>query len=487
MARSIVTLFSEQEIARAGSPSMVVSVVAHVLTAASLLILVKVGVPRIVHVPPQEFSVVRVLTYDPSRDLAKASDNGSKLHRKMTQSHPVKSAGGAIQPRRRIIPPKPKVKTGPQTILQAHANKVAPPKHAIIPTVLLTAAHPKITQNIYTPKPRPTPAAPTPHLLTLPNAETHVADIMLSSTAFTTQHLVLPPSTTVPYKLDSPSIDAQIIETTSPTKRAPTPTRLLTISPLQIVKGKTIIPQTENEVQKTEAKGSLTSGQEENEPGNGNGVRAGMNLLQAALTGMGTHGPRVREGTPKATASNASKGNQGLATAMGRAKAMIADQSGTGNRISFTHLSRSQAGQFGAILMGASPQEDYPETADLWTGRNAYTVYVDVGRHTSWILQYSLPKTATPDQLQDKLNPPYPYDMLRPNFPSSELNADDLLVHGFIGAKGDLENLTVEFPPDFSLAKRILKALAQWKFRPATLDGVATRVEVLLIIPNASS
>lgn len=501
MSSSIVTLFSEQKIAQAGSPSMFASFVAHFLTAASLFILVKVGVPHVVHVPPQEFSVVRVLTYDPSRDLAKAGENSLRFRDTNAHAHSVKSAGGAVHPLRRVLPPNPKIKTGPQTILQAHANKVAPPKHAVIPTVLLTAAHPKITQNIYTPAPRPTPAAPTPRLLTLPNAETHVADLMLSSTAFTTPHLVLPPSTTVPYKLDHPTPDAQIVETTSPTKMAPTPTRLLAISDLQMVKGNITIPQSANEVQKTAAKGSLTSGEENNTPGNGSGTRSGMSLLQAAMAGMGTDGPQVKPGTASANSVNAPPGShelasasqgspqgaRGLRTATGSAKAQAAAETGSGNQLSFTHISRSQAGQFGAVLMGASPEQDFPETADLWVGRNAYTVYVNVGTHTSWILQYSLPKSATPAQPQGTLNAPYPYDMLRPNFKQSELNADDLLVHGFISEEGKLEHLSVEFPPNFALAKLILKALTDWQFRPATLNGVATKVEILLIIPNPSS
>lgn len=499
MSSSVVTLFSERKIAQAGSPSMIASVVAHFLTAASLFVLVKVGVPHVVHVPPQEFSVVRVLTYSPSQNLAKAGDDSP--YKQGRSAHAKKSAGGAVQPQRRVLPPNPKIKTGPQTILQAHANKVAPPKHALIPTVLLTAAHPKITQNIYTPRPHRAPAAPTPRLLTLPNAETHVADIMLSSTAFDKPQLVLPASTTVPYKLDHPTPDAQIVETSSPTQHAPTPTRLLAISDLRMVKGNITIPQSANEVQKTPAKGSLTSGDENKHPGAGSGTQAGMNILRAALSGMGTHGPVVKAAAGDANSANnqqglhnlasnqpeAAQGRQGLTTATGNASAKATAESGSGNHISFTHLSRSQAGQFGAVLMGASPEQDFPETANLWTGRNAYTVYVNVGTKTSWILQYSLPKSATPAQLQGQLNAPYPFDMLRPNFASSELNADDLLVHGFINSKGNLENLTIEFPPDFSLAKLILKALSKWQFRPATLNGVATKVEVLLIIPNTPS
>jgi hypothetical protein len=495
MSSSLVTLFSEQKIAQAGSPSMFASVAAHFVTAGLLFVLVKVGVPHVVHVPPQEFSVVRMLTYNPSRNAAKSGSHSTRYQAKNT--HAIQSAGGAVRPQRRVLPPNPKIKTGPQTILQAHANHIPPPAHAVIPTVLLTSANPKITQRIFTPPPHPNPAAPTPQLLTLPNAETHVADIMLSSTAFTTPHLVLPPSTTVPYKLDHPTLDAQIVETSSPTKQAPTPTRLLAISDLQVVKGTIAIPQSENEVQKTAAKGSLTSGEENNSPGTGAGYQAGLSVLRAALAGSGTNGrqtnsPSVADSSTSsqvalqiASAGHGRKqGTHGLATTADSPAARAVADSGSGNQISFTHLSKPKTGQFGAILMGDSPEQDFPETADLWVGRNVFTVYVNVGTRNSWILQYSLPKSATPAQMQGKLNAPYPYDLLRPNFSSSALNADDLLVHGFIDADGKLNHLSVEFPPDFTLAKLVMKALAQWQFRPATLNGSPTVVEILLIIPN---
>ena len=496
MSTSIVTLFSEQKIAQAASPSMVASAIAHCVTTGLLFVLVKVGVPHVVHVPPEEFSVVRVLTYNPQQDQAAAAGNHS-MHLMAKNSHAMKSRGGAARPQRRVLPPNPKIKTGKQTILQAHANHVPPPTHAVIPTVLLTAAHPIITEHIFTPPPRPHPAAPMPRLLTLPNAETHVADVMLSAQSIVHPVLVMPNSTTVPYKLDNPDTDAQIVATSSPTKQAPTPTRLLAISDIQIVKGTIAIPQTENEIQKTAAKGSLTSGQENKTPGNGSGSQNGLSILRAALSGTGATNQLLQTPATNGTAADPhnaqelasahnglSQGDHGLTTASGTVHSQATANSGSGNAISFTHLTKSATGQFGAVLMGDSPEQNFPETANLWAGRSAYTVYVDVGIHTSWILQFSLPKSATPAQLQQKLDAPYPYIILRPNFTPSELNADDLLVHGFISAEGKLKNLNVEFPPNFSLARLVLKALEQWQFRPAMLNGTPTEVEVLLIIPN---
>lgn len=497
MSTTVLTLFSEQKIGQGASPSMLASVVAHFVATGLLFVLVKVGVPHVVHVPPQEFSVVRVLTYNPQQDQAAVAGRQQR-NLEAENTHAMKSPAGTPRPQRRVMPTNHKIKTGKQTLLQAHANHVQPPVHAVIPTVLLTAAHPIITEQIFTSPPHPHPAAPTPRLLTLPNAETHVADVMLSEASITHPILVLPQSTTVPYKLDTPDTDAQIVETSSPTQHAPTPTRLLAVSNIKMAKGTIVIPQSENEVQKSAARGSLSSGEVRKLPAHGSGAQNGLSILRAALNGTGASNQMYKAAAVNranhlpaqqiASAQNGlSQGSHGLKTSDGKISTQATADSGMGNRITFTHLTKSATGHFGAVLMGDSPEQDFPETADLWAGRNAYTVYVDVGVHTSWILQFSLPKSATPAQLQQKLAAPYPYIILRPNYAPSELNADDLLVHGFISAEGKLKNLSVEFPPGFSLAKLVLKALDQWQFRPATLNGTPTEVEVLLIIPNHPS
>ncbi len=494
MSSRVVTLFTDQKIGQKGSPSMFASIAAHFLTVGLLFVLMKIGVPHVVNKVPPEFSVVRVLTYNPPRQKAKAGSHG--LHYHSHSERAKKSAAGAPHPQQRVLPPNPKIKTGAQTILQAHANKIPPPKNPVIPTVLLTAAHPKITHKIFTPRPHKNPAAPEPQLLTLPNAQIHVADIRLTATHFTTPHFMLPPSTTVPYQLKDPTPDAQIIETSSPTNHPPSPTRLLAISDLHSVKGTIAIPQTANEIQQTSAKGSASPGEEQFTPGTGLGTRKGLSLIPAALNSSGLtgqqagaaaddNGTRSSQEMMKDLARNmAPEGSGGLTTASGHQVTQALAGIGSGTHITFTHLFKPETGHFGAVLMGDSPEADFPETADLWKGRNAYTVYINVGRSTSWILQYSLPKTATAAQLAAKLDAPYPYNMLRPNFAPTALNADDLLIHGFISAKGKLVDLTVDFPPNFSLAKKILKALSHWRFRPAMLNGAATRVEVLLIIPN---
>jgi hypothetical protein len=71
--------------------------------------------------------------------------------------------------------------------------------------------------------------------------------------------------------------------------------------------------------------------------------------------------------------------------------------------------------------------------------------------------------------------------MLRPNLGSYK---DEVLVHGFVNAAGQFEQLSVAYPPDFTQSSMLLRALNKWEFRPAMSEGKPARVEVLLIVPG---
>ena len=108
--------------------------------------------------------------------------------------------------------------------------------------------------------------------------------------------------------------------------------------------------------------------------------------------------------------------------------------------------------------MGASLKEAYPETADIWSGRLAYTVYLHVGLAKSWILQYSLPRSddASAGGNITRIDAPWPYNIVRPNIASDDIDADALMVHGFVNQAGRFEALTVAFPTNFPLAQFVL-------------------------------
>ena len=134
--------------------------------------------------------------------------------------------------------------------------------------------------------------------------------------------------------------------------------------------------------------------------------------------------------------------------------------------------------------MGSSLADEYPETAELWTGRLTYTVYLHVGAAKNWILQYSLPRSQAPDSTPSSVRPeaPWPYDITRPSI-DADANTDAIIVHGFVNGLGRFDKLAVIFPAELAETKFLLHALQQWQFRPAMQDGQATPVEVLLIIP----
>jgi hypothetical protein len=110
-----------------------------------------------------------------------------------------------------------------------------------------------------------------------------------------------------------------------------------------------------------------------------------------------------------------------------------------------------------------------------------YTVYLQSDTAQNWILQYSLPRKGANTATVNRPDAPWPYDMMRPNLGSYK---DVVLVHGFVSAAGRFERLSVAYPEGFAEAALLLRALQQWEFRPAMLQGEAVAVEVLLIVPG---
>ena len=116
----------------------------------------------------------------------------------------------------------------------------------------------------------------------------------------------------------------------------------------------------------------------------------------------------------------------------------------------------------------------------------AYTVYLHVGLDRSWILQYALPRTADANLGGNitHLEAPWPYNIVRPNLAPGSIDADALMIHGFVNREGRFDKLRIVFPQAFPQAQFVIDALDRWQFRPASENGQIARVEVLLIIPE---
>lgn len=287
-------------------------------------------------------------------------------------------------------------------------------------SVLANQQEPKI------PHARPSLDPPKPNL--------PIADLSSTSTSFVTEKLALLASSTSPLVAPGPDIPLQapIIPSNASGKSAPPP--VVSLSDLRMQDGVIALPFT-------------------------NQISAGALSVKLA-------------------AGSRDDSHTGLGNGSGNAY-------GSGSGPSTERITLPQNGKFGVVVVGSSLEEIYPETAELWHGRMSYTVYLHVGLPQSWILQYSLPSSAEASEGGSiaHLEAPWPTDIVRPNIGPNDMDADALMIHGFVNRSGRFEKLALVFPPQFTLAKFLLNTLQQWQFRPATQEGQTTAVEVLLIIP----
>jgi hypothetical protein len=248
------------------------------------------------------------------------------------------------------------------------------------------------------------------------------------------------------------------------------------MSDLKMDEGTAALPVV-NEVAEADSSGSPSKGQ-------GGGVSVmGDDSTDSRENGEGAghgagNGSDSSGGTDPGLVANAGIGN-GVAENTG--DATIPD-GGSVTPAPPAHIVLPKNGSYGMVIVGADPEEDYAETTALWAGRIVYTVYLQSDTAQNWILQYSLPrKRVGLPAGGSRPDPPWPYDMMRPNLSSYK---DVILVHGFVNTAGKFEKLSVAYPVGFSEAALLLRSLQEWVFRPATLEGEAVPVEVLLIVPG---
>jgi hypothetical protein len=246
----------------------------------------------------------------------------------------------------------------------------------------------------------------------------------------------------------------------------------MSLSDVQMREGTVSLPPV-NETATTSSPGALVQGQAGVLP------QAGRGNPDSTASGIGIGQATGIPGDPSPAAGrlteNKPESGQSAVAASGR-----------GDRLTTDRITLPKDGQFGAVVVGATLEEKYPEAAQVWSGRMAYTVYLHVGLAKSWILQYSLPNAedAAAAGNISRLEAPWPYNIVRPNLSSDLVNSDALMVHGFVNQAGRFERLAVAFPPEFDQAQFVLDALEQWQFRPAAQNGQNERVEVVLIIPE---
>ena len=404
----------------------------------------------------------------------------------------------------------PHAQIGPQTIMQPDLKTTVIPENEIpLPKVVLWSSNKLPTKNIVAPKPVKPPAANVNPQINLPNQEVNLADIPLASTSRIAVHALAPAANTTPIVVKQPSPQIQLAQiTTTESQLQPTPAAVMSLSEIHVNNTNVPLPPI-NETSPGDANGALASAKTKPVPGPGNqdaplkstgngsaktpGTHPGVGTAANSSLAMGGAGasPLPSSGGGKSPHPGGGGNGAGSGNAQGGSAGAGSSQtagsgSGDGDQLTDTKISRPPDGRFGAVVVGTSLRDEFPEMGDLWQGRMAFTVYLHVGLAKSWILQYALPRDADAAEAGSvgRIDAPWPFSIVRPNLTPGVINADALLVHGYVNTAGRFEKVEVVFPPRFPLTSFVLQALSQWQFRPAIQDGKPVRVEVLLVIPD---
>lgn len=464
-----ITLFATQPPQGQGPASFLGSILVHALAAAVVWfsLLYKPPVTRVA----EDHLMVRQL------DLRSPSEQDAAAARiSYPNQHRGKSAPkGRKQPAPPLPRPKIQAKPGPQTLIQADLlNPVTLPQVIPVPQVVLWSPSKTTVKNIVPPLPEKPTAADVLPVLERPNQELNLADVNIASSKLPSFKLPVAPSTTSPVTVQQPQQVQLPPASASQQSAPPTPAAVMSLSDLRLNDGTAALPPV-SEAPASKAQGALGTspnqtssaqagtGAPDAKPGeNGAGQNAPATANQA--------GPSPGAGKPE-TASPA-PGTETAPDALGR--------------LTSTPIALPKDGHFGSVIVNDAIEQQFPELNDAWGGRVAYTAYLHVGLAKSWIMQYSLPPNAeaAAGGTVSGLEAPWPYNIVRPNLAPGSIDADALMIRGFVDQSGRFEDLSIVFPQPFASAQFVLTALKQWQFRPATQNGQSVRVEVLLIIPE---
>lgn len=467
-----ITLFSESRDIDQRSTSFVVSVLFHCF-ALSLLSFGVMYSPRLdTRAIAERYTVRNIDLESPEQRAAhsKVKYPGQRKPGPPPKAKQVKPAPGKPTPQPPLLRQIAKAQKGPQTLVQPDLpTQLKLTQEVPVPTMVIWSPKNADVKTVVAPQPEKATAADVKPMPDPPNEEVNLSDISISTIAVPAPKLPTLPSTTSPVAIQAPNRVQMAPATVSQPTAQPTPAAIMSLSDLKMAQGTVVLPPV-NETAAADTQGALAPGpaQDPSAPGNSNQPgNAGAETSANNAAGQGETDAKVNADAP----SQPSPDDVG------------SDQSG---QPSATQITLPKDGQFGAVVVGESLDEQYPELSTVWGGRLAYTVFLHVGLARSWILQFSLPRSeeAAAAGTIAQLEAPWPYNIVRPNLAFGPVDGNTIMVHGFVNQTGRFEGLNIVFPPQFPQAQFVLKSLQNWQFRPASQNGQAAKVEVLLIIPQ---
>jgi len=467
-----ISIFAEPPVLSWKPLSVLTSILVH-CTAISLLVFGLFSVPPIGRRTPAIKMIVRhVELEEPEHERLEAPGQASAPSTAEGKAHPAATEKPSAEEAalREVAQEQP----APQTLVQPDLPTPVILKEKIpLPKVVLWTPEKTPVKEVVAPL-RQVPTSPrvTPSLRR-PNEEPRLADLPIASSDLALQGQPILPGTSAPIVVKGPEQQQPPMVSSVKGSAQPTPAALMSLSDLQMAHGDMNLPPA-NQTAASNSNGALANGQAKDSAAAANTENKREDKKDER---SGSGDARAPESSVVAGKANTTKAGPGLGAE---------GAPGNGGQGTTTHIALAHDGKFGAVIIGSSLGDKYPETADVWTGRMAYTVYMHVGLPKSWILQYSLPRNeeAAAGGSVTRMEAPWPYNIVRPNLAPGAFDADALMVHGFVNQSGRFEGLSVVFPPSFGLAQFVIASLAQWEFRPATQNGQNIKVEVLLIIPE---
>ena len=481
MSYDTITIFSGA--ADLGQPPVpvVASILIHGL-AAGILSFGIMYTPSIVKPELNERYTVRNLDFPIPEGLMQrlpnATDQGSPA-----SDASVRAAAERIAEYIQSQLPIVQAKTGSQILLQADLRPHLDASVEIqVPTFAIWRPSKVLTETIVAPpSERPHAAEVTPSI-SAPNEELELESIAVTATDLPTRSSQIPAGTTSPVVVHEPNTTQKAPVTVARISDKPTPAAVMSVSDFRLADRNSVLPPV-SETAGLKGQNGSTPG-EAKSPGESKTEIDAKTLSPQAENHSGVNIGKTRTGqgsldTPSAQEHEAKGGSEeGTGSSQGN-NALFNQESHT-----TTLITLAKDGHFGAVVVGISLQDQFPEMEGLWSGRLIYTVHLHVGLAHSWILEYSLPRSAEAAGSVAHLEAPWPYSIVRPNLDPGSIGADALIVNGFINKDGRFETLNFIIPPSFPLSDFVLHCLQQWHFRPAAQDGHSTRVEVMLIIPG---
>ncbi len=143
--------------------------------------------------------------------------------------------------------------------------------------------------------------------------------------------------------------------------------------------------------------------------------------------------------------------------------------------------------RYPVVLSRNTAPDGAPES---FHGRTVYTVYLDVGTRSQWLLHYTgaVPAVEVSGNVirigaLESIEAPYPQVTVVPPGGSGSVR---LLVSGILDSEGRFRSLRPAGPAGEAV-DLLMALLERWSFRPARKRGVATAVAILLERPSENN